>query len=135
MKQFLLALIAFAVGVQSAELTELRIVIRNGSGEGASWSGWETYDLAEFELQAVWSDGVSESRGRAGTPVWITDYGWFEPIRIGMDRLSMLVPSDSEQMKTTQGNRVVWSAPFRGSGKGTVSVKYAGKQRNSDSFF
>ncbi len=107
----------------------------------ASWEGWAIYDIVEFKVTPVWSDGVPDPEcTRAGAaPQWTTTYGWFEKEKADLDALTMAVPGssistdpDNKRYETLPGPAVIWSTGFAsdldpsGAGEGEVRVAYGG---------
>ncbi|WP_287152452.1 hypothetical protein [Candidatus Solincola tengchongensis] len=113
----------------------------------SSWEGWAIYDIVEFKVEPVWSDGVPDPDcTRAGSPpVWTTTYGWFEKEKTGLDAFTMAVPGssisqDPNKLKYSSltGPKVIWSTNLAGDmiaggyGEGQVNVSYGGKTASAN---
>lgn len=101
------------------------------------WRGYNLYDIAEFKVEAIWSDGKPDPQcTRAGEPPkWTCSFGWFESEKRGLDKVTMAFPGtriaiDKERATVALGNKVLWCTgytPTRDPIVGTVSVSYGGK--------
>ncbi len=125
----LVALFAIGLSAFAAEVTRLEIRSTLQPLRNRTWHGWATYDIMDLRVVPVWSDGRPDPDcKRAGkSPVWITDYGWFEGDKSKVDRFMMRVAGPEDRHLTWKGAEALWSTGFQAAGKGTIAVRYGGQ--------
>ncbi|MCS7264830.1 MAG: hypothetical protein NZ805_08365 [Armatimonadetes bacterium] len=132
---------SFARSGQEPYVVELKITPTLGFDNDLSdgWRGYNLYDIAEFKVEAIWSDGKPDPNcTRTGKPPeWTCSFGWFEGEKQGLDKVTMAVPGTriavaKERPQKAVGAKVLWCTghtPTRWGEPviGTITVSYADK--------